>query len=254
MPDEQTDQNKLFFRNLPEGFVVSEGAVERRLLSEYGAVFVARGGVIAPGKIVFEDEAEVSEFQSGLDASGAEIGGIYLELQSVAMRALLTALASAAEAGLEITPRGADSARRNYADTVTLWKSRVEPGLAHWTGKGKLTKAQADSIRALSPHDQVPVVLELEEQGIFFAKDLSKSILYSVAPPGASQHLSLLAFDVAQFDDPVVRRVLADNFWYRTVTSDLPHFTFLGVAESELPGLGLKKFQSGGRDFWIPEI
>ncbi|MBC7901293.1 MAG: hypothetical protein H7070_14710, partial [Saprospiraceae bacterium] len=113
---------------------------------------------------------------------------------------------------------------------------------------------QADAIRELSPYKQVPEVFALEAEGIFFAKDLSKSIIYSVAPPGASQHLSLLAFDIAEFDNPDVRKILAKHFWYQTVTSDLPHFTFLGVAEDELPGSGLKKLISCEREFWVPDI
>jgi hypothetical protein len=100
----------------------------------------------------------------------------------------------------------------------------------------------------------VPEVFTLEEQGMFFAKDLSKSIIYSVAPPGTSQHLSLLAFDVKEFDDRRIRDLLARHGWFQTVVSDLPHFTFLGVEENELPGLGLKNITSIDRSFWVPDI
>ena len=64
----------------------------------------------------------------------------------------------------------------------------------------------------------------------------------------------MLAFDVAEFSDPKVRAILADNYWYQTVTSDLPHFTYLGVPETELPRLGLKKVAFAERDFWVPDI
>ena len=47
-------------------------------------------------------------------------------------------------------------------------------------------QAEAARIRGLTPYEQVPEVFRLESQGIYFAKDLSKSIIYSVAPPGAS--------------------------------------------------------------------
>jgi hypothetical protein len=164
------------------------------------------------------------------------------------------AIADADREGLSITPRGADSARRNYNDTVELWMSRVEPALVHWVGKGRIAPEQADAIRALPPFQQVPEVFALEEEGIYFAKDLSKSIIYSVAPPGASQHLSLLAFDVGEFNQEPVREILAAHYWYQTVTSDLPHFTFLGVAEQELSGLGLKLVENSGRKFWLPDV
>jgi len=245
--------DSLFFKNLPVEFVVSDDAAQQRLLREYGAVFVARN-VTAPNKVVFADEADVTGFQSKLDIAGAELGGFYIELQQPALNELLAAMKEARDIGLTITPRGADSARRNYNDTIALWKSRVEPALVHWVEKGRMTKDQASKIRSLSPFDQVPEVFKLEADGIYFAKDLSKSIIYSVAPPGASQHLSLLAYDVAEFDDRLVRKILAKHRWYQTVTSDLPHFTFLGVPESELPGLGLKKAVNSDREFWVPDI
>ena len=93
-----------------------------------------------------------------------------------------------------------------------------------------------------------------EEKGFFFSKDFSKTILYSVAPPGSSQHLSMLALDVAEYDNEKVRRILAKHGWFQTVVSDLPHFTYLGAAEDELPRLGLRKTTSGERIFWIPAL
>ena len=243
-----------FFDNLPTDLVVADNAAEQRLLREYGAVFLARGGVIAPNKVVFKDDDEVAAFQSRLDVGVSEIGGFDMELQAVAMADLLEASDEAAAGGLSVTPRGPDSARRNYHGTVDLWKSRIEPALIHWASKGRITPEQADFIRSLAPHEQVPEVFKLEEEGIYFAKDLSKSIIYSVAPPGASQHISMLAFDVAEFDNPRVRGILASHRWYQTVVSDLPHFTYLGVDQGELPDLGLKRVNHLERDFWIPDI
>ena len=89
---------------------------------------------------------------------------------------------------------------------------------------------------------------------IFFAKSLDKSIIYSVAPPGSSQHIAMLAYDVKEFDNERVRSILAEHGWFQTVTSDLPHFTYIGVKEAELPGLGLKKVRSNDRDFWVPDL
>ena len=242
-----------FISQLPAGLVV-HNSVERRLLAEYGAMFVARGGVTVPSTIVFKDEAEVSAFQAKLQASSENIGGHPMELQHSPMDGMRNALAEAKSSGLSITPRDTDSARRSYDETVGLWASRVDPALKHWVGEGRLAKAEADRIRSMSPYEQVPEVLKLEEKGIFFAKDLSKSILYSVAPPGTSQHLSMLAFDVREHEDPNVRELLAKHRWYQTVVSDLPHFTYLGVNETELPGLGLKRIAGGGRTFWVPDI
>ncbi len=243
-----------FVSNLPAGFRQPTDEAGRKLLKEYGAVFVARGGAVPPATVVFKDELEVSSFQSGLQKSSETIGGFDLELQAPAMSALSAALAEARQNNLSISPRDADAARRSYNETIELWKSRVDPALNHWVGKGRISQADADRIKSLSPYEQVPEIFKLEAQGIYFAKDLTKSIIYSVAPPGTSQHLAMLAFDVKEHEDPKVRDILAKHGWYQTVVSDLPHFTFLGVPESELPGLGLKTENSGGRKFWIPAI
>ena len=235
-------------------FYDSSDPVEKRILDEYGAVFVARGGAVAPSQIIFKNEREVSSFQKGVSITRKNIGGLELELQTAAMNDLLKSIAEAEKNDLTITPRGADSARRDYAQTVELWASRVVPALEHWTKEGKLSEKNAEDILALEPFEQVPVILKLEEKGIFFSKDLSKSIVYSVAPPGTSQHLSLLAFDVAEYKNARVREILARNGWFQTVVSDLPHFTYLGASEGELPKLGLKKVENCGQAFWIPNI
>ena len=235
-------------------FYDSRNIVEKRILEEYGAVFVARDNVKTPAKIVFKDEREVSEFQATLSITKENIGGFELELQRAAMKDLLKSIEEAKENNLLISPRGADSARRDYEQTIKLWASRVTPALDYWMKAGKLSEKQADKICALPSSEQVPEIFKLEENGIFFSKDLSKSIVYSVAPPGTSQHLSMLAFDVAEYKSEQAREILARNNWFQTVVSDLPHFTYLGANEAELPDLGLKKVENCGQAFWIPNI
>jgi hypothetical protein len=215
---------------------------------------VARGGAQPPPVVVFADEAAVKEWQSNVRTTRAEIAGINIELQAAAMTALLEARTEAQGAKLDITPRGTDAARRSYEETVKLWRSRVEPGLTHWVNEGRLDRAEATRIRSLSARDQIPEILRLEADGLYFSTDFAKSILYSVAAPGTSQHLSLLAFDVKEHENARVRSILASHGWFQTITSDAPHFTFLGVRETELAGLGLKKATNGGRVFWIPDL
>ena len=251
---EEKNKSGGFSANMPAGFVEPTDDVGKKLLREYGAFFVARGGATPPTKIVFKDDAEVSAFQSKLQKSSESIGGFTLELQAAAMDDLRKAIVEGKSQSLSISPRDKDSAKRTYNETVGLWASRVEPALKHWVSNGKITQADADRIKGLSPYEQVPEILKLEEKGIYFSKDLSKSIIYSVAPPGTSQHLSMLALDVKEFENPQVRALLAKYKWYQTVVSDLPHFTYLGVEESGLSGLGLKKVTDGGRTFWVPDI
>jgi hypothetical protein len=248
--------NEKFLASLPPGFNLPDDADEvgQRVLSDYGAVLVARGGAVAPPTVVFPDEAAVSRWQSSVKTTRADFGGTSVELQSPAMTALMKARDEARASRLDITPRGTDSARRTYAETVKLWQSRVNPGLTHWARDGRLPKEEAERIRALSPRDQIPEILRLEADGLYFSPDFSKSILYSVAAPGTSQHLSMLAFDVKENDNKAVRAILARHGWFQTVSSDTPHFTFLGVTEDQLPSLGLKKTTNGGRTFWIPDL
>ncbi|MEJ7622988.1 MAG: hypothetical protein WKF34_03260 [Pyrinomonadaceae bacterium] len=243
-----------FAKRLPKNFQMPSDAAGLLLLREYGAVFVVTKSVVPPSKVAFGDEADVLLFQSTMKVSSETIGGYRLELQAEAMKKLKSAIADAKKAGLSISPRGADSARRGFQQTVSLWASRVNPGLVYWTGKGKISRKEADHIRSLSPSEQVPEILRLEQQKIFFAKDLSKSIIYSVAPPGTSQHVSMLALDVKEFDDARVREILAKHGWFQTVVSDLPHFTFLGHDEDDLPDRGLKLTINSGRRFWTPDI
>lgn len=247
-------RGRIFTGNLPNGLKIPTDAFKQRMLKEYGAMFVAKGGAVPPNKIVFRDEAEVSAFQSNVAKAKENIGGFELELQASAMKELIAAINEAEQNNLTITPRGMDSAKRSYSETVGLWASRVNPGLAHWVKTEKLSETEATKIRALSPFKQVSKIFELESEGMFFSKDLSKTIVYSVAPPGTSQHLSMLAFDVSEHENPEVREILARYGWLQTVVSDLPHFTYLGVAENELSGLGLKKVNDGGRAFWLPDL
>jgi hypothetical protein len=227
--------------------------VARRILNEYGAVFVAAGEVLPPPVCIFAGAEEVETFQASARVASREIGGVVIELQPAAMRALVAAREEARGQGLDVTPRdGSESARRGYADTIRLWNSRLLPALEYWRGQGRLTLEEAERVRALPVREQVGAVLEMERSGIYFSKDFSKSILYSVAAPGASQHLSLLAFDAAEYGDERVRRVLARHGWFRTVRSDCPHFTYLGLEERQLPSRGLKKLNTPEGEFWVP--
>jgi hypothetical protein len=227
--------------------------VEKRILDEYGAIFLTKA--IPPTKAMFTSESEVSAFQSRAGSASASIGGASIELQPMAMKALQDAIAEAKQKNLSITPRdGAEAGKRSYGKTLSLWKSRFEPALKHWRSKGKLTDGQISRLQSLPIKEQVREVLELEKQGIYFSTYFNNSIIYSVAAPGTSQHISMLAFDVEEYKNKKVREVLAVYGWFRTVQNDEPHFTYLGYSESELPALGLKKVSRKGGGFWVPDI
>jgi hypothetical protein len=237
-----------------EEFCPARDVVAQRVLVEYGAMFVAEG-VRLPPVCAFYSAEEVLRFQREATWRAEEIGGALVELQPAAMGALLEARRAARARGLDITPRdGEEAGRRSFDDSLRLWRSRCEPAIEHWCREGKLAPEEAERVRRLPLREQVAAVLELESRGLFFSTDFTKSILYSVAAPGASQHLAMLAFDAVEFCDPLVREVLARHGWFQTVLSDLPHFTYLGLPEKELPARGLRRADSHGQTFWIPDM
>src|SRR4029453_16820926 len=79
MPSDACDRDSKFFQSLPPDFIIGDDPAQRRLFREYGAVFVARSGVTPPSKVVFQDEQDVAEFQSGLQIASSGIGGFILE-------------------------------------------------------------------------------------------------------------------------------------------------------------------------------
>lgn len=229
--------------------------VARRILEEYGAIYVATKKVTPPPVCIFTHEDQVTRFQEKAGFEAEFMAYEEIELQPEALKKLKKAREEAQKEGLDITPRdGAEAARRNYDDSVRLWNSRFDPALDYWLSQGRLTSEQVARLRTLPLSQQIAEVLELEKTGIYFSKDLSKSILYSIAAPGTSQHIAMLAFDVNEFENPRVREIMAKHGWFQTVLSDLPHFTFLGLKEKDLPKNGLRSVELNGQLFWIPNV
>jgi hypothetical protein len=238
-------------------FASVSSTVERRLFSEYGAVFTTTA--TPPPRVIFTDSSEVDRFQASLEIRRARFGEHEITLQSEAMGAILLAVREIERQGGRITARAADAGARSYQDTVGLWLRNVMRGLEHWESLGKLSPEHAQRVRDLAPVDQVSVILNLEQtEQLFFGTFFDRSILHSVAAPGASQHLSLLAFDVSEYQDAEVERVLGLHGWYRTVSNDLPHFTYLGHQQAALPNEGLtlvaREYGESNYRFWVPDI
>lgn len=244
-----------FNRGLATICPIDQEISARTIFADYGAIFVSNSEITLPSRCIFETDGEVQAFQDQASARTEMIGGVRITLQEPAMNALLKARKQALAKGLNITARGGSlAATRSFYDTVRLWNSRLNPGLAHWVARGKIKRAEAEAIKNSPIPVQIAKVLEWERNGIWFSKDLSKSILYSVAAPGASQHVFMVALDINQFANKDVRSILAQHGWFQTVNSDLPHFTYLGQSEDDLPAFGLKSVTTGGQNFWIPNI
>lgn len=230
-------------------------ALISRIVREYGSIFVVDEKVAAPPVCMFTNDEEVQAFQTKAGFVSAEIAGARIELQSAAMEALLAARTEAQALGLDITPRdGAEAGRRNYADTLRLWKSRFEPACDYWQKQGRLSEEQIAKLKSLPIKDQVSAVLILEKQGIYFNKFFNNSILYSVAAPGTSQHLSMLALDINEYRNAEVRRILENHGWFQTVRNDVPHFTFLGHKKDDLKKFGLREIETSTGKYWVPNV
>lgn len=233
---------------------VDSNIVAKRVFKDYGAMFISVDSVKYPSKCVFSSEEEVSNFQNTVKASTKTIGGVSVTLQEAAMKALDSAIADAGKAGLKITPRGASASKRSFADTARIWNSRFEPALKHWIGRGRITAAAAESARRMDIIDQVEQVMHWEEDQIWFSTRFNISIFSSVAAPGTSQHLSMIALDVAEFSNSRVKAILNKHGWFQTIIDDLPHFTYLGRDEKDLPKYGLIESTRDGVKFWIPNF
>lgn len=233
---------------------VDTSLVARRVFKDYGAMFIAASEVRFPDKCVFANEDEVISFQANVESKKATIGNRTIELQAEAMDALMKARSDAAKQKLTITPRGASAAKRSYADTYRIWKSRFDPALKHWVARGKIKPEDAEKAAKMETTDQVEQVIEWEQDSIWFSTGFNRSIFSSVAAPGTSQHLSMIALDVTEFGNKAVRDILNGHGWYQTIIDDTPHFTYLGLDEKELPKRGLIAETRGGFTFWIPNF
>lgn len=242
-------------QNMANPCAAENNLLAQKVFAEYGAMFAATDVVRKPPTCIFNDSEEVNTFQATLRIRAQDIGGVRIELQQTAMDALMRSVAQAAERGLKITPLDGEIAgRRSFADTVRIWNSRFIPAANYWVARRKITRQAAEDAMNMSVPEQVEQVLEWESRGLFFSTGKNRPIMSSVAPPGTSQHLSLLAFDIEQAGNRRVREILNRNGWYQTVVNDTPHFTYLGFAATELPQKGLISVVKNGYKFWIPKI
>jgi hypothetical protein len=234
---------------------IDASLLARRAFAEYGAVFAATEKVIIPPTCIFADEAAVSAFRSKLQVQQVTIRGTNLLLQKDAANSLIQVLVDADMQGITIAPLdGSIAAGRTYYETLRIWNSRFEPALEYWSRRGMISAEEALAIRSMKLDQQVEKVIEWESKRYWFGTNRRRSIFSSTAPPGTSQHISLIAMDIAPPLTPSKRALLNARGWFQTVKGDPGHFTYLGVPESDLPKRGLKAVLSDGISYWIPDL
>ncbi|MBD2353053.1 D-alanyl-D-alanine carboxypeptidase family protein [Tolypothrix sp. FACHB-123] len=192
------------------------GTYEYILLHKYGAVFVNQEPEIKlPKKVILANEQETKEFQSTL--AMIKINGTkdcYLQQA----------------AGLAL----------NKAKTIQ--KIPLKSGY----GSGDCTRTFSTNLRFWQKYANKRT-LEKVRQG------KETAILSIVAPPGTSQHLWGLAIDL-RLSSQKQRQALNQNGWFQTVEGDTPHWTYLGLTESQLPQFGFQKKLIRGITYWITPI
>jgi len=229
--------------------------IARRVLAEYGAMFTASDKIKLPQVCIFSDEVSVRDFQAKLNVTEIDVNGSVIRLQAPAAKSMQTLLQAASALNVSVRPLdGAVAGGRDYADTKRIWLSRVDPALKYWSRRSRIIEEESASFGNLSMQDQIEKIINWEENGLLFGTSRAVSIFTSTAPPGTSQHISLIAFDVAPPVTSMVRTLFNANGWYQTVKGDVAHFTYLGVVESELPKRGLKPALHNGTLYWIPNI
>jgi hypothetical protein len=234
---------------------INDSPFARRIFSEYGSMFAAANVVALPPKCMFRDEKQVLDFRQKTQVVALVLNGVFVILQKAAADSLREVLMEAQSRQIRLTPLdGSIAGGRNYWDTVRLWNSRFQPALQYWVRSGSISADEAALMGTTSIEQQVDKVIEWESRGLWFGTGRRGSIFSSTAPPGASQHLALIAFDVTPPITNELRSLLNARGWYQTVKGDQPHFTFLGLPESELPKRGLIAVLVDGTRYWLPNL
>ncbi|MBW4683560.1 MAG: D-alanyl-D-alanine carboxypeptidase family protein [Komarekiella atlantica HA4396-MV6] len=218
LPNQQLNNQERFLsaiaRKLPT--VPQPGTFEYILLRAYGAVFVNPDIEIKlPQKDIFANEQETQEFQDTL-IMGQVDGTKDCYLQKSAADALNKART------LQNIPLksgyGSGDCTRTFATNLRFWHKYANNQMLARVQQGKETK-----------------------------------ILGLVAPPGTSQHLWGLAIDL-RVSNQQQKKALNQNGWFQTVENDIPHWTYVGLREENLPQFGFKNHVVRGITYWVTPL
>ncbi|MHC0066802.1 D-alanyl-D-alanine carboxypeptidase family protein [Nostoc sp. UIC 10890] len=201
-------------RNLT--IIPQPGTYEYILLRAYGAVFVNQDiGMKLPPKHIFANEQETQDFQATLTMVHVD-GTRDCYLQKSAAEALNKARS------LQRIPLksgyGSGDCTRTFNTNLKFWYKYANNQVLAKVKEGKETK-----------------------------------ILGLVAPPGTSQHLWGLAIDL-RVGSKEQRKALNQNGWFQTVENDIPHWTYVGLSEENLPLFGFNKQVVRGITYWITPL
>ncbi|MBD2388699.1 D-alanyl-D-alanine carboxypeptidase family protein [Cylindrospermum sp. FACHB-282] len=217
IPNQELNEQQRFLSTIAHKLSTTpqNNTFEYTLLRAYGAVFLNQElGVKLPQKVILATEQEAQEFQTTL-TMGQVDGTRDCYLQKSAADALNKART------LQIIPLKSGfsgDCTRNFATNLNFWRKYANNQVFERVQQGQETK-----------------------------------ILGTVAPPGTSQHLWGLAIDL-RVSNQEQRKALNQNGWFQTVENDLPHWTYIGWTEENLPKFGLKNKVVNGIIYWVTPI
>ncbi|MDB9491065.1 D-alanyl-D-alanine carboxypeptidase family protein [Dolichospermum circinale CS-534/05] len=217
MPDQKLDDQQRFLTTIANKIptVPEIDTFEYTLLRSYGTVFINQDSEIKlPEKVILDNEIETQSFQDQISIELVN-GTEECYLQKRAAAALNKAKELE---NISLKSGYAGDCLRNFATNLRFWNKYANRETLTQVKAGKETK-----------------------------------ILGLVAPPGTSQHLWGLAIDL-QILTPAQKQILNENGWFQTVVNDLPHWTYLGWREEDLPKFGLQQKIIQGIKYWTTPI
>ncbi|MBG1267427.1 D-alanyl-D-alanine carboxypeptidase family protein [Nostoc sp. WHI] len=201
-------------RNLPT--IPQPGTYEYILLRTYGAVFVNQDiGIKLPPKDIFATEQETQEFQATLTMGHVDgTNDCYLQ--------------------------------KSAADALNKARIQQHIPLKSGYGSGDCTRTFNTNLRFWQKYANNQILAKVKQ-------GQETKILGIVAPPGTSQHLWGLAIDL-RISNQKQRQALNQNGWFQTVENDVPHWTYVGLSEENLPVFGFKSKILRGITYWITPL
>ncbi|MEH1800409.1 MAG: D-alanyl-D-alanine carboxypeptidase family protein [Nostoc sp.] len=201
-------------RKLPT--IPQPATYEYTLLRTYGAVFVNPDvGIKLPQKDIFANEQETQEFQATLTMGHVDgTNDCYLQ--------------------------------KSAADALNKARIQQQISLKSGYGSGDCTRTFNTNLKFWHKYANNEVLAKVQQ-------GKETKILGLVAPPGTSQHLWGLAIDL-RVSNQKQRKALNQNGWFQTVQNDVPHWTYIGLTEENLPLFGFKKQAIRGITYWITPL
>ncbi|WP_373529845.1 D-alanyl-D-alanine carboxypeptidase family protein [Nostoc sp.] len=192
------------------------GTYEYILLRTYGAVFVNQDvGIKLPQKDIFANEQETQAFQATLIMGRVDnTNDCYLQ--------------------------------KSAADALNKARTQQHIPLKSGYGFGDCTRTFSTSLKFWQKYANNQILAKVKQ-------GKETKILGVVAPPGTSQHLWGLAIDL-RISNQKQRQALNQNGWFQTVENDVPHWTYVGLSEENLPLFGFKNKVVRGITYWITPL